>query len=53
MTSSPGSASEVRYLLGLARRLGALDENAKALEARYDELVRALEGLINSLQSRP
>ena len=44
-----GSASEVRYLLGLSQRLDFLDPAQKALEARYDELVRALNGLIASL----
>lgn len=48
-----GSASEIRYLLGLARRLEILSSSAHdALEPAYDELVRALEGLIRSLESR-
>ena len=49
-----GSASEVRYLLSLAGRLGFVaTSDASALQARYDPLVRALEGLIHSLESRP
>jgi four helix bundle protein len=48
-----GSASEVRYLLGLARRLGFLEvATASALEARYGELVRSLEALVRSLDSK-
>jgi four helix bundle protein len=42
-----GSASEVRYLLGLARRLGFA--NAEDLEGRYDELVRGLQKLIDAI----
>jgi four helix bundle protein len=49
-----GSASELRYLLGLARRLGFLEvATASALEARYGELVRSLEALVQSLESKP
>ena len=49
-----GSASETRYLVGLAHRLGILlSSDQEALEPQYDELVRALEGLIRSLASRP
>ena len=48
-----GSASEVRYLLGLARRLEFLEAPAAtALESRYDELVRSLESLVKSLDSK-
>ncbi len=56
------SAGEVRYLLGLSVRLGmfALAESAaadvivdtdeaKRLESKYDELVRALDALVRSL----
>src|SRR5215207_812311 len=40
-----GSASEVRYPVGLARRLEILAPSAhEALEPAFDELVRALEG---------
>jgi four helix bundle protein len=44
-----GSASEVRYLLGLARRL-ELSDSSK-LESRYDELVRGLQALLDTLQT--
>ena len=48
-----GSASEVRYLLGLAHRIGILaGELHVALEARYGELVRAMEKLIGALEVR-
>ena len=48
-----GSASEVRYLLSLARRLEVVPTPAaSALEGRYDELVRSLEALVKSLESR-
>ena len=48
-----GSASEVRYLLKLASRLGFLpNSDATTLEHRYDELVRALAALIRSLEAR-
>ena len=42
------SASEVRYLLRLARRLEFF--SSEDLEARYDELVRGLQQLTNSLE---
>ena len=49
-----GSASEVRYLLGLARRLGVLNEFEPVdLEPRYGELARALDALVRSLEPRP
>ena len=48
-----GSASEVRYLVGLAQRLELLDEaTATTLTARYTDLIRGLQTLITSLQSR-
>ena len=48
-----GSASEVRYLVKLASRLGFLpSSDATTLEHRYDELVRALSALIRSLEAR-
>jgi four helix bundle protein len=48
-----GSASEARYLIGLAARLEILAvSHREQVEPRYDELVRALEGLIRSLESR-
>jgi four helix bundle protein len=47
------SASEVRYLLELARRLGFLDErDALDLAARYGDLIRGLQTLIGSLEER-
>ena len=49
-----GSASEVRYLLSVASRLGFLGENDhQLLERRYDELVRKLHKLIAVLSKRP
>ena len=48
-----GSASEVRYLVKLASRLGFLPNSAATtVEGRYDELVRALAALIASLEAR-
>ena len=45
-----GSASEVRYVVCVARRLGLLPQPAAAtLELRYDELVRGLQGLVSAL----
>jgi four helix bundle protein len=45
------SASEVRYLLGLAARLAFIDVNeAEAQAARYGELIRATQTLIASLE---
>ena len=44
-----GSASEVRYLLGLSARLGLLDD-AQPIEQRYDELVRGLQRLIDAIE---
>jgi len=45
-----GSASEVRYLITLARRLWPLSDDGSRLEGRYDELVRALQRLVDSLR---
>jgi four helix bundle protein len=48
---SLGSASEVRYLASLARRLGILGEaDHEQLENGYGALVRSLEALIQSLR---
>jgi four helix bundle protein len=48
-----GSASEVRYLLSLARRLGFVAAgDGDALEGRYVELIRGLQRLLDVL-SRP
>ena len=50
VTIALGSASEVRYLLSVARRLGMLDADVSTgLEARYDELVRGLQALVSAL----
>ena len=47
-----GSATEVRYLISLARRLQFVAESsAMTLETRYDQLIRALEALIQALDS--
>jgi hypothetical protein len=47
------AASEARYRIGLAHRLGILASvDHEPLERPYDELVRALDGLIRSLESR-
>ena len=44
------SASEVRYLLGLAQRLGYLSTTESTdLQSRYDELIRGLQKLISTL----
>ena len=45
-----GSASEARYLITLGRRLWPLSDDGTKLEARYDELVRALQKLVDSLR---
>ena len=44
-----GSASEVRYLLGLSSRLELLAGTTE-LEGRYDELVRGLQGLLTAVE---
>ena len=44
-----GSASEVRYLLGLSSRLELLSGTTE-LEGRYDELVRGLQGLLRAVE---
>ncbi len=46
LVMSLGSATEVRYLLGLAVRLGFLDrQEIGAVSERYDGLIRGLQGL--------
>ena len=48
-----GSASEVRYLVGISQRLAFLDEGtAGDLTNGYSELIRGLPALIGSLESR-
>ena len=42
-----GSASETRYLLGLASRLGLRRD--EPLENRYDQLIRGLQKLIDAI----
>ena len=46
-----GSASEVRYLVGLAHRLGMLPQaDRDELVERFGQMIRALQGLIASLR---
>ncbi len=48
---SLGSASETRYLLSLAARLGFLPgQKENPLDARYEELIRGLQSLISKLR---
>lgn len=48
-----GCASEVRYLLGLAHRLGFLrSADFDGVEPRYDGLVRGLQRLVDTLSER-
>jgi four helix bundle protein len=48
-----GSASEVRYLLNLAHRLGILGSpRLDPLEAGYGDLIRAMEKLVQSLEKQ-
>ena len=48
-----GSASEVRYLIGLSHRLEFLDEGAATMiTTRYADMIRGLQTLITSLESR-
>ncbi len=48
-----GSASEVRYLLSVGRRLGFGDEHAAGqLELRYDAVVRGLQALRTALRQQ-
>jgi four helix bundle protein len=49
---SLGSASEVRYLITLARRLCQLPDDGTKLEGRYGELVRSLQKLVDSLREK-
>ncbi len=53
LTMAMASASEVRYLLNLAARLGFLSSTeCEGLESRYDELIRSLQRLISALHDR-
>jgi four helix bundle protein len=50
LTVALGSASEVRYLIGLAHRLGMIERKVRdLLDARYGDLLRAMEKLIAAL----
>jgi len=51
MTIALGSASEARYLLRLAPRLFALGQDYERLAARYDELVRGIQKLVDALEA--
>lgn len=54
MRISLGSASEAGYLLGLTGRLGLLRiVQCTPVSSRYDELVRALQALIDRLNGLP
>jgi four helix bundle protein len=54
MNVATGSAAETLYLLDLSTRLGFLrPEVYSQLEPKYSELLRGLQKLINSLDSRP
>jgi four helix bundle protein len=46
-----GSASEARYLVSLAGRLGLLDRSeAERIASRYGLLLRSLQALVNALR---
>ena len=48
-----GSASEVRYLIGLAVRLGFANAiDGERLKVGYSRVIRALQALVTSLNSR-
>jgi four helix bundle protein len=50
---SIGSASEARYLIDVARRLGFVEaEAAHALVTGYDRVIRALQALVSALSGR-
>ena len=49
-----GSASEVRYMLGLAVRLGFANEaEGERLKVGYSAVIRTLQALVTSLSSAP
>ena len=48
-----GSASEVRYLLDIARRLGYLEEeSSRDLVTRYGDVIRGVQALVGALERR-
>ena len=51
---STGSSAEARYLLGVGVRLGFLPEQShETLTARYTELLKGLQKLMQSLEHEP
>ena len=46
------SASEVRYLVGLAERLGFMPADNERLAERYSTLIRGLQTLSSALEQR-
>jgi four helix bundle protein len=50
VTIALASASEVRYLIDLAARLHTVAATNTHLEKGYDELIRALQGLLNAFE---
>jgi four helix bundle protein len=52
LTVALGSASEARYLLSLARRLGLTASDAEVIERQYRGLMQGLQHLITSLTQR-
>ena len=54
LTIALGSASELRYLIGLSRRLGFLaDDQATMLDQKCADLLRTMQRLITSLERKP
>ena len=52
LTRARGSAAELRYLLGLAGRVGLLDAEARALEEQAFHLVKALQLLLKAMREK-
>jgi four helix bundle protein len=49
-----GSASEIRYLIGLAMRLGFIDGgDGERLKSGYSHVIRSLQALVTSLSRGP